>query len=72
MMNSQFFQNIIGGLVVATAILFAALLAFTNVIDYMVGWRRTMMIILLLMYAFYRFTRIRQNIKRQKIKPNEE
>ncbi|MFM6934010.1 MAG: hypothetical protein ACKOXP_01095 [Flavobacteriales bacterium] len=72
MMNGQFIQTIIGGLVVVTALLFAGLLAFTNVIDYMIGWRRTMMIILLIMYAFYRFTRVYQSIKRQKMKSNED
>ena len=70
-MNGQFIQTIIGGLVVVTALLFASLLAFTNVVDYMIGWRRTMMIVLLIIYAFYRFTRVYQSFKRQKIKHNE-
>jgi len=71
-MNGQIIQNIIGGIVVASALLFAGALLFSNVLEFLFGWKRMFMIGVLILYAIYRFFRIYQVVKRQNIQHNEE
>jgi membrane protein DedA with SNARE-associated domain len=71
-MNGQLIQNIIGGIVVASALLFAGVLLFSNALEYLFGWKRIVMIGVLILYALYRFSRIYQVVKRQKMQQNED
>lgn len=71
-MNGQLIQNIIGGIVVASALFFAGVLLFSNALEYLFGWKRMVMIGVLILYAIYRFFRIYQVVKRQKMQQNED
>ena len=71
-MNSQIIQNTTGLIVVASALIFAGVLLFTDSVDYMFGWKRTAMVAVLILYALYRFSRVCQAFKRSKTQNNEE
>lgn len=71
-MNSQIIQNTTGLIVVASALIFAGVLLFTDSVDYMFGWKRTAMVAVLFLYALYRFYRVYKAFKRSKTQNNEE
>ncbi len=71
-MNSQIIQNTTGLIVVASALIFAGVLLFTDSVDYMFGWKRTAMVAVLILYALYRFSRVYKAFKRSKTQNNEE
>lgn len=71
-MNSQIIQNTTGLIVVASALIFAGVLLFTDSVDYMFGWKRTAMVAVLFLYALYRFSRVYKAFKRSKTQNNEE
>lgn len=65
-MKTNMIQNITGGLVVIVALIFAGMLAFNNVLPYLNGWKRITTIIVLALYASYRFSRIYKDFKTNK------
>jgi membrane protein DedA with SNARE-associated domain len=65
-MKTNIIQNITGGLVVIVALIFAGMLAFNNVLPYLNGWKRITTIIVLALYASYRFSRIYKDFKTNK------
>jgi type IV secretory pathway VirB2 component (pilin) len=62
-MKTNIIQNITGGLVVIVALIFAGMLAFKDVLLYLNGWKRITTIVVLVLYASYRFSRIYKDFK---------
>lgn len=62
-MKTNIIQSITGGLVVIVAFLFAGMLLFKDVVPYLNGWKRITTIIVLVLYASYRFSRIYKDFK---------
>jgi uncharacterized membrane protein len=65
-MKTNIIQNITGGLVVIVAILFAGMLTFNDILPYLNGWKRITTIVVLVLYASYRFSRIYTDFKKDK------
>jgi type IV secretory pathway VirB2 component (pilin) len=65
-MKTNIIQNITGGLVVIVAILFAGMLTFNDILPYLNGWKRIATIVVLVLYASYRFSRIYTDLKKDK------
>lgn len=63
-MKTNIIQSITGGLVVIVAILFAGMLTFNDILPYLNGWKRMTTIIVLVLYASYRFSRIYKDFKK--------
>jgi type IV secretory pathway VirB2 component (pilin) len=63
-MKTNIIQNITGGLVVIVAILFAGMLTFNDILPNLNGWKRITTIIVLVLYASYRFSRIYKDFKK--------
>jgi hypothetical protein len=62
-MKTNIIQSITGGLVVVVAIIFAGMLALKDILPYLNGWKRITTIIVLVLYASYRFSRIYKDFK---------
>jgi uncharacterized membrane protein len=65
-MKTNIIQSITGGLVVIVAVLFAGMLAFNDILPFLHGWKRITTIVVLLLYASYRFSRIYNDFKKDK------
>jgi hypothetical protein len=65
-MKTNIIQSITGGLVVVVAFIFAGMLAFNDVLPYLNGWKRITTIVVLVLYASYRFSRIYKDLKTNK------
>lgn len=63
-MKTNIIQSITGGLVVIVAILFAGMLTFNDILPYLNGWKRMTTIVVLVLYASYRFSRIYKDFKK--------
>lgn len=63
-MKTNIIQSITGGLVVIVAILFAGMLIFNDILPYLNGWKRMTTIVVLVLYASYRFSRIYKDFKK--------
>jgi hypothetical protein len=48
------------------AVLFAGMLAFNDILPFLNGWKRITTIVVLLLYASYRFSRIYNDFKKDK------
>jgi hypothetical protein len=48
------------------AILFAGMLTFNDILPYLNGWKRIATIVVLVLYASYRFSRIYTDFKKDK------
>jgi type IV secretory pathway VirB2 component (pilin) len=65
-MKTNIIQSITGGLVVVVAIIFAGMLALKDILPYLNGWKRITTIVVLVLYASYRFSRIYNDLKKDK------
>jgi type IV secretory pathway VirB2 component (pilin) len=65
-MKTNIIQSITGGLVVVVAFIFAGMLAFNDGLPYLNGWKRITTIVVLVLYASYRFSRIYKDLKTNK------
>jgi type IV secretory pathway VirB2 component (pilin) len=65
-MKTNIIQSITGGLVVVVAIIFAGMLALQDILPYLNGWKRITTIVVLVLYASYRFSRIYNDLKKDK------
>jgi hypothetical protein len=65
-MKTNIIQSITGGLVVVVAFIFAGMLVFKDILPYLNGWKRITTIVVLVLYAGYRFSRIYKDFKTNK------
>jgi type IV secretory pathway VirB2 component (pilin) len=65
-MKTNIIQSITGGLVVVVAIIFAGMLALKDILPYLNDWKRITTIVVLVLYASYRFSRIYNDLKKDK------
>jgi type IV secretory pathway VirB2 component (pilin) len=65
-MKTNIIQSITGGLVVIVAVLFAGMLAFNDILPFLNGWKRITTIVVLFLYASYRFSRIYHDFRKDK------